>query len=401
MNIRGRSPSKWLIMPEQNSESLELGSSEPELQMEECRTSNTGPLMPGEVEEAVFERESEPDLIGAFFSDLAGIDRLEREEESLLAQEIVERRAAVVRLLRGQRRLMHAALSGVGRSLVHPEDDFREREALLVLQEARRQASSSLSARVRRRLQRFGDGLEDAMVAYRVVRDQMIVANIRLVALIARRYHHPTLTLLDLVQEGTIGLVRAVEKFEPSRGLKFSTYAVWWIWQQIGRAGDCQGSTIRTPVHWNQLRRKMGRLTLDGSEIEYDRVASDENLSPELIETIAQGMQCISLTTPVGAEDDDRALENVLPAPADWQPEGKVLDRELATRMAAALTELPEREATILRLRFGMDCDSGETLEEIGTRFGVSRERIRQLEVRALRQMRIICERQGLGELLH
>jgi RNA polymerase primary sigma factor len=340
------------------------------------------------------------DLTGAFFADVAETDRLDRDEEIRLAEKIVARRGAIVRLLRGQRRLVQAALREAGRSLVHPEDDFREREALMVLNEARRRISSAPSLGERRRMARFAGKLEDALVAYRVVRDQMVTANIRLVALIARRYRHPTLSLLDLIQEGTIGLVRAVEKFEPSRQIKFSTYAVWWIWQQIARGADSQGAVIRTPVHWNQLRRKMGRLPTEGAEDERERVANEIHLSPERVATMTQGLQCISLATPVGG-DDERTLESVLPASDEWQPESRTLDRELNTQMAAALDQLPAREAAILRLRFGVDGDYCETLDEIGSRFGVSRERIRQLEARALRQMRVICERQGLSELLH
>lgn len=341
------------------------------------------------------------DIIGAFFSDVASwTERLDRDDEQALAVEVVARRQAVVRLLQGQRRLVRAALSGAGRGVIHPEEDFREREALLVLQEAGKQACSSLSVNERRRVETFLRKLKRALAQYRAVRDRMVTANIRLVVVIARRYRHPTLSFLDLVQEGTIGLLRAVEKFEPDRGIKFSTYAVWWIWQQIARASDCQGALIRTPVHWNQLRRKIARLADVEDEDEKERLGVKKDIDSERFAAITNGLPCISLASPVGG-DDERTLESILPASIEWQPESTTLERERVQQLAAALRELPEREATILRLRFGVDGDASETLDEIGTRFGVSRERIRQLEARALRQMRAICEREGLKALLH
>jgi len=341
------------------------------------------------------------DIIGAFFSDVAsGTERLDRDDEQALAGEVVARRDAIVRLLQRQRRLVRAALSGAGRGVIHPEEDFREREALLVLQEAGEQVRSSPSEDARRRLETFVRKLKRALAEYRAVRDRMVTANIRLVIVVARRYRHPTLSFLDLVQEGTIGLLRAVEKFEPDRGIKFSTYAVWWIWQQIARASDCQGALIRTPVHWNQLRRKIARLADEEDDDASERLGVEKEIGSERFAAITRGMPCISLASPVGG-DDERPLESILPASTEWQPESTTLERERAQQLAAALKELPEREATILRLRFGVDGDASETLDEIGTRFGVSRERVRQLEARALRQMRAICEREGLKALLH
>jgi RNA polymerase primary sigma factor len=218
---------------------------------------------------------------------------------------------------------------------------------------------------------------------------------------LARRYRHPTLSFLDLVQEGVLGLMRAVEKYEPSRNIKFSTYAVWWIWQQISRAADCQGALIRTPVHWNQMRRKLGRVASTGeSDHVAEEMAEEHGLSPERLAAMAQPFQCLSLTAPLG-DDDERTLADTIPSEASDDPEGVVLNADIGERLSTAVGELPDREAQILRLRFGLDGSQVYTLEEIGQRFGVSRERIRQLEARALRQMRAICAEQGISESVH
>jgi len=227
----------------------------------------------------------------------------------------------------------------------------------------------------------------------------MMTANVRLVMTLARRYHHPTLSYLDLVQEGVLGLMRAVEKYEPCRGIKFGTYAVWWIWQQISRAADCQGSMIRTPVHWNQFRRKLGRAP-GPAERDTDVLAEKHGVSPDRLILMSKQFQCLSLAAPVG-DDDDRTLGDLLATDGSDDPEDAMLEADLEARLVRAVAELPDREAQIIRLRFGLSGNRVYTLEEIGRRFGVSRERIRQLEARALKRMRAICDEHGLTELLH
>lgn len=342
------------------------------------------------------------DLAAAFFAEVSRVDLLTREEEEELGGQIARRRKRVRSMLRSQRRLVEEALQDVGRGLVHPADDFREREALLILGHARRKlASMGLRQRGRGKLREFVESLEAEMAAYRTLRDKMMTANIRLVMTLARRYRHPTLSFLDLVQEGVLGLMRAVEKYEPSRNIKFSTYAVWWIWQQISRAADCQGALIRTPVHWNQMRRKLGRVASSGdTERVADEMAEEHGLSPERLAAMAQPFQCLSLTAPLG-DDDERTLADTIPSEDSDDPEGAVMNADIGERLSTAVGELPDREAQILRLRFGLEGGQVYTLEEIGQRFGVSRERIRQLEARALRQMRAICAEQGISEAVH
>jgi RNA polymerase sigma factor (sigma-70 family) len=252
----------------------------------------------------------------------------------------------------------------------------------------------------RRQMRNFVDDLSAALTQYRRLRDQMIRANVRLVSVLARRYRHPTLTFLDLFQEGTIGLFRAVEKYDPSRKIKFSTYATWWIWQQIGRAGDMQGALIRTPVHWNQLRRRLSRgMSGNGNEEPQSRadVAEEEGIDLERLETMGQTFRFVSTDTPL-SDDDDRVMD--LPGDVDDEPEEQTMQRSLRVHLERALEDIPERERLILRQRFGLEDDASQTLDEIGTRMGVSRERVRQLESRALKQLRAVCLAQGLQDYL-
>jgi RNA polymerase primary sigma factor len=227
----------------------------------------------------------------------------------------------------------------------------------------------------------------------------MIEANLRLVISFAKRYRRTGVSFLDMVQEGTLGLIRAVEKYDPVKEVKFGTYAVWWIWQQIGRAGDIHGGLIRTPVHWNQLRRKVGRetqrlQTANDGAVDRDALAEASGVDPDRLETMTQSFQCVSLDAPLGA-DDDRTLEELLASDAA-DPEREAAAVDLGERLEAALAQLPPREADIIRLRFGTAESQSLTLEEVGRRYGVSRERIRQLEARALKQLLPICEGQGL-----
>lgn len=349
------------------------------------------------------ERDDEQrDLVGAFFADVSQVGLLTRQEEESLGSSISLHRERILKLLRAHPRLVSAALESAGRGIVHPDEDFREREALAVLAHARiRLRAMRPKQRGQKTLKRFVESLERDLGAYRQLRDRMMTANVRLVMTLAGRYRHPTLSYLDLVQEGVLGLMRAVEKYEPARGIKFGTYAVWWIWQQISRAADCQGAMIRTPVHWNQMRRKLGRTHRDPDiEVSQEALAEQHGLSTERLTAMAQSFQCLSLAAPL-ADGDDRTLGDTLAADSDEGPEEIILNSDLGRRLSSAVRTLPAREAEILRLRFGLDGVQSYTLEEIGHRFGVSRERIRQLEARALKQMRQICDATGLSDGAH
>ena len=343
------------------------------------------------------------DLPSQFFRNVGATAMLSREDEQAIARGIVRARNRIRRILRRFPRLTAAALPLHGRSVVHPADDFRERETVLVLDFARQQLRSrrrtELRFGTRMRLREFVVALERELKEYRKLRDRMIEANLRLVISFAKRYRRAGVSFLDMVQEGTLGLIRAVEKYDPVKEVKFGTYAVWWIWQQIGRAGDVHGGLIRTPVHWNQLRRKVGRetqrlQTANDGEVDRDALAEASGVDADRLETMTQNFQCLSLDSPLGA-DDDRTLEELLASDAD-DPEREAAAVDLSQQLEAALAQLPAREADILRLRFGTSDSQSLTLEEVGRRYGVSRERIRQLEARALKQLLPICEGQGL-----
>ncbi len=361
--------------------------------MVECRANGEGEVFFGEDGEPEFgEATAGVDVEGLFAAEVGQTALLTREEEDRLARQIARARRKVRRVLRSIPRVTKAALADITRGLVDPEEDFREREAVAVLRYARRLLED---ARLRRglrvpkpRLVRFVRELEGSLREYRAYRDEMFRANVRLVAMFARRYRHPTLSFLDLAQEGGLGLIRAIEKYEPDRNVRFSTYAVWWIRQHVARAADNQGALIRTPVHWNQFRRRLER--------EQDEAVAQAigELDPEQVERMSQAFQYVSTDHPLD-EDSNRPLEGML-AGGSVEPEDYVISADLREHLLEAVEQLPPREAEIVRHRFGLDSSRTETLEEIGIRFGVSRERIRQLEARALRQLKEICAARGL-----
>ena len=229
-------------------------------------------------------------------------------------------------------------------------------------------------------------------------REQMIKANLRLVVKIARDYEGIGLPLLDLISEGNIGLMKAVERFDPSKGGKLSTYGSWWIKQSIKRALANQSKTIRLPVHLVDKISKMRRTAMRLQE-ELGREPTDEELGEELGITAARVAQMrmaavrpASLDAPIGDEDSNNFAEVVQDEAADTPYEQ--LEEKTVTRMLQEMVKtLDPREATILRARFGLDGGSQKTLEEVGEKFGVTRERVRQIQNIALKKLRKMIEK--------
>jgi len=302
---------------------------------------------------------SSDDVIGLYLKEMSRVPLLKVEEEVRLAQRIEQGRSAKNALEK---------LKGHG------------------------------SIKVRRELEaQWQDGV--------MAREHLIKANTRLVVSIAKKYIGRSMPFLDLIQEGNLGLMKAVEKYEYRRGYRFSTYATWWIRQTITRAIADQARTIRVPVHMTDRIRRMYKIFHEmeqelGRPPTHDELCVEMNLEPDKLQWMLQVSWIpLSLDSPVG-DDEDSEFGMFVEDEITPMPSQVTYENMLREKMNDVLGTLSPREARVLRLRFGLDNGHPYTLEEVGQKFGLTRERIRQIEGRALRRLRHPCRARQLREYL-
>jgi len=297
--------------------------------------------------------------------------------------------------------LVACYLAEIGRyELLTKDDEVRLAQAIEAGDVARREldAGVRLSAQRRRELRR-------TIRAGEAATEQFVQANLRLVVSIAKRYQSSGVPLLDLVQEGNLGLMHAVEKFEWRKGFKFSTYATWWIRQAITRGIANTGRTIRIPVHASDTMSRILR-TRAALEMEIGRAPSTAELAravelPEdrVVETLLHAVEPLSLSEPLG-EDTDATLGDVVADDGTLDPGTVVTDAMLPEALDVLLSLLDDRERDVLAFRYGLDRGEPRTLEEVGARFELTRERIRQIESHAMAKLRHPSNECGARDLL-
>ncbi len=305
-----------------------------------------------------------PDPVRLYLKEIGKVPLLSAEEEVSLARRIEAGLAAA-------ERIAHLEDAGSGTSSV-PADEVHELEQVVF------------------------DGLQ--------AKQDLINANLRLVVSIAKRYRNAGMAFLDLIQEGNVGLMRAVDKFDYTKGFKFSTYATWWIRQSITRAIADQARTIRIPVHMVETLHKVGRTERQlvqelGREPTVEELSARVDMTPARVrELLRIGQDTVSLEQPMG--DQDFSLGDMIEDESAVVPSAAAARTLLNQAVKQALSELSDRERQVVRMRFGLDDGQARTLEEVGRAFGVTRERVRQIEGKVLAKLRDPMRSQRLRDYL-
>ena len=335
-----------------------------------------------------------------YLQDIGRVDLLTSEEEVTLAR-LVQRRETLLK----QQRELSDTNQAIGE--LHRLEELQRREAnhhshwptkqewaraaALTLQELQNRIDAGYEAWAEKAAIDAKE-LKLSLRNGRRAKDHMIQANLRLVVAVAKKYQQRGMEILDLVQEGTLGLERAVEKFDPTRGFRFSTYAYWWIRQGMTRAIATQSRTIRLPVHVTEKLNRIKRVQQEIASNE-GRIASIADLARELgisEDTVRQTLErvprSVSLDSRVGKDQDTQLGDLIEDGKAT--PEETLTHDELHNDLEGLLDELTPREASVLRRRFGLEDDTPQTLAQIGEELKLSRERVRQIETRALLKLR-------------
>ncbi len=319
-----------------------------------------------DLNQAVYADDISDDSVRLYLREIGKIPLLNAEEELTLANEIVANRDE---------------LEAVQQEIADIDEELKSGDGTAKKNEKLSQKREKLAVKARKLAR---------------PKDKMAEANMRLVVSIAKRYSGRGLDFLDLIQEGNTGLLRAVEKFDPDKGFKFSTYATWWIRQAITRAIADQARVIRIPVHMvetiNKLLRTQRRMTQDlNREPSIEELAKELEMEPAKVEYVMKIKQDIhSLDAGVGrdGEDEDSVLGDFVEDEDMVSPDESAADQLLKEQVQSVLATLGDREQKILKMRFGLEDGKSHTLEEVGQEFSVTRERIRQIEAKALAKLR-------------
>ncbi|MDH5298964.1 MAG: sigma-70 family RNA polymerase sigma factor [Desulfobulbaceae bacterium] len=354
---------------------------------------------------AASESQEAEETTTTYLREMGRFDLLTPEEEEKYSRCIREGFKAIIEAIRNDQSENAEIIALVERIALWERRDPTLKPKKQHLNYMRRQViAASQKCPDHAKLQELQHKTEIYTISIETAKDAMIKANLRLVVSIAKRYMHQGLTLADLIQEGNLGLMRAVFRFDYTKGNKFSTYASWWIRQAITRAILDKTRTIRLPVHFLELRSQFFKAFYSllkelGREPTPIEISDKTGLPMDKILAILEASrEPISLETPVG--DDDSTLGDFLENQESVSPYEAVKNSELSDRVKGILGTLSPREEKIIRLRFGIGEDAEYTLEEIGKRFNVSRERIRQIEKKALNRLRHSSRREKLKHFL-